>query len=105
MANIIEKVLHSKKREEPLPPTWLEKPFVQILFEIINNDSRNDRKWLLDTDTDESLTVNEIEMKSINVAEVLRENDLKKGDVVHIIVPNCIHFHTTVFGVWLLGKH
>ena len=39
----------------------------------------------------------------MQAAKVLASYGVKEGIVVHVVMPNCIQFHVTVFAIWLLG--
>ena len=106
MADIyLERHLISKTPLSELPENWHGKPFVEIIFNLCQKvlKSNPDQEWLRNGQTGQYLLFKDIEAKCIKAAKILSSNGLKKGDTVHIDLPNCVEFHVTVFAVWLLG--
>ena len=102
MAEIVDKVLISKKSIPKIPEEWESKSVIEILFGLITNDSNRD--WLVNADTKEVIQIKEIKDKTLQVAHKIKLHGFGIGQTVHILCPNSIHFHVIVFGVWLLGK-
>ena len=105
MADINAKVLSSKKPLTDIPIEWRDKSFIEVLFTLIEKslEKKADQAWLIDAETGEKLALKELHSRVLEAAQALRLKGLKKGDIVHILLPNSIQFHATVFGVWLLG--
>ena len=101
MSEIIDKVLVSKKSIPEIPKEWENTPMVKIVFELIKNDCNRD--WLIDANTNQIIQTNEIEKRSLQVADNLSRKGFSLGQTIHIILPNSVDFHVTVFGIWLLG--
>ena len=102
MAEIVDKVLISKKSIPKIPEEWETKSVIEILFGLITNDGNRD--WLVNADTKEVIQIKEIKDKTLQVAHKIKLHGFSIGQTVHILCPNSIHFHVIVFGVWLLGK-
>ena len=45
--------------------------------------------------------ISEIEVQARQVASSFYQNGLRKGDVVHLVIPNNTEYHITVIGAWL----
>ena len=45
--------------------------------------------------------LSEIEPSARKIASAFWQNGLRKGDVVHFVIPNNTEYHTTVIGAWL----
>jgi acyl-coenzyme A synthetase/AMP-(fatty) acid ligase len=107
MAAIKDFVLHSKTpfKSYKEKPEWNGKSFIEVVFQCIRDEIKykGERPWLVDTTTGETLSIGQVEVEALKAAEVLRASGLGKGDVLHVVVPNSIKFHVTVFGAWLLG--
>jgi len=104
MAEIRDRILISKKKKADEDPSWSEKPFIQILFEIIDQaENSAQRPWLIDVESGDYLKTDQLQRKALVAAKRLASLGLKRGDVVHVTLPNCLDFHATVFGIWLLG--
>ena len=101
MSEIIDKVLVSKKSIPEIPKEWENTPMVKIVFELIKNDCNRD--WLIDANTNQIIQTNEIEKRSLQVADNLSRKGFSLGQTIHIILPNSVDFHVTAFGIWLLG--
>ncbi len=102
MAEIRNRVLFSLTAEKPIPKDWVGKSFVEIIFGLI--EAEDERNWITDAATKENLSLKQVPMKATEVAAFLRQRALvKRGEVVHFVLPNCVQFHVLVFGVWLLG--
>ena len=101
MSEIIDKVLVSKKSVPEIPEEWKNAPMIKIIFELIKNDCNRD--WLIDANTHQIIQTNEIEKRSLQVANKLSRKGFSLGQTIHIILPNSVDFHVIVFGIWLLG--
>ena len=104
--------------EKATPPDlsgFKEKPFVEYLFERVNQDLREkgDRPWLrngsiLATGSslvfgNETVQISQVEHKSRQIARILHHMyKVGRGDVVHIILPNTSQFYFPVLGTWAL---
>ena len=106
MADICaENRLISKTPLPELPENWQGKSFVEIIFSLCQaaSESHPGQEWLRDAQKGDVLFLKEIKSKCVEAARVLSSHGVKEGDTVHVLMPNCVEFHVTVFAVWLLG--
>jgi len=92
-----------------------EKPFVEYLFDTVRTEveHKGDRTWLTNgslvaTGSSkvfgcESVKISQVETKSRAIAAILYDMyNVRRGDVVHIILPNTTEFYFPVLGTWIL---
>ncbi|KAJ7514058.1 hypothetical protein O6H91_23G024700 [Diphasiastrum complanatum] len=76
-------------------------PLVQYILQRASEVS--EKPCLIDGPTGRELTYGEVELLSRRVAAGLANVGIKKGDVVMILLPNCIEFVLTFLGTAILG--
>ena len=106
MADIVQgNRLVSKKPLPELPEIWQGKPFVEIVFNLTQEalEKNPDQEWMRNGQSGENLLLKDMIPKCMEAASVLTSKGLKEGDVVHVVMTNCVEFHTTVFAIWMLG--
>ena len=101
MADLKENVLYSKLPDSQCPSDWQEKSFVEIILNLTRKFPSN-KTWLINVGGG-VMTSGEIAERAFEAANYLSKRGLQKGETVHIVLGNCVEFHVTVFGVWILG--
>ncbi len=107
MADIKDKVLFSKKGSEATLENeeWRDKPLVSILLNFVRAElaATGDREWMLDATNKKSLQLSEVEGRAVVAANFFQRKGVRRGDVVQIVLPNCVEYHVATLGAWLLG--
>ena len=101
---IKDRILQSPKKSSTLFQNEVKKPFVQIMLELLQRKDDSDT-MMIDATTQQVLSNGEFLKNSLVAANILMQRGLgrSKGEVIHVVLPNCIHYHSLVFGIWLLG--
>ena len=101
---IKDRILQSSKKSSTLFKNEVEKPFVQIMLELLQRKDGSDT-MMIDATTQQVLSNDEFLRNSLQAANILMRRGWgrTKGEVIHIVLPNCIFYHSLVFAIWLLG--
>ena len=97
--------LVSKKTLPDLPEEWLGSSFIEIIFNLCQEalEKNPEQEWLEDAQNGQVLLLKEMKSRCMKAAKVLVSYGVKEGTVVHVVMPNCIEFHVTVFAIWMVG--
>jgi len=101
----IEKVISQRIQDKTLLP-WADFHMPQLTYcDFIwdNIEAHSHLPGLVCGLTGKTVLHGEVKEQALNVARALKSHDLKKGDVVAIVLPNCLEYPVLVQGCLYLG--